>query len=441
MHVHAPPSKPTDGLRVGRTARVVLLAITAVCLMLTVAGLVWLWPDGDRDAQLEGSSLDAPGVTFPSATVTGVRPYDCPAMLQPGSGGVTPDQQLPSSQPGSPGATTTCAHVTARVEDGTSAGEQVEVTVSSAQYDAGIADGDAIQLVRVPGTSAAPGDAGTDAQYSFLDFERGPPLAWLAVAFAVVVVAVARLRGLLSVVGVGFAFLVLGKFLLPALLSGEDAFAVGLVGSSAILFVVLYLAHGPSLRTTTALLGTLAGAGITAAIGALAIDAAQLTGLSGDEDTTMLTAVAGDLSLRGLLSCGIIIAGLGVLNDVTITQSSAVWELRSTDPAMSRRRLYAAAIRIGRDHIASSVYTIVFAYAGAALPLLLLIDLVQRPLGEVLVTEAFGEEIVRTLASAIGLVLAVPFTTAIATLVAPRAAGATRTESGPHDPPSRPRDL
>lgn len=418
MHVHAPDA---PDLRVGALTRFVLLAVTGACLAVTIAGLVLLWPDGERHAQVEGTSIDAPGVTFPSATVVGVKPYECPSILDPGTSGLDPAQPPPKDGQGTTGPTTTCATVTADIDDGTSSGDRVSVDVSSAQYDSGIESGDAIQLVRVPGTSAAPGDQGSDAQYSFLDFERGPPLMLLAIAFAIVVIAVARVRGLFALLGVGIAFLVLAKFLLPALLSGHSGFAVGLVGSAAILFVVLYLAHGLSLRTTTALLGTLAGAAVTAALGAFAIQATSLTGLSGDDDTTMLTAVSDNLSLTGLLACGIIVAGLGVLNDVTITQSSAVWELRAMNPGMSRRKLYASAMRIGRDHIASSVYTIVFAYAGAALPLLLLIDVLQRPLGEVLVTEAFGQEIVRTLASAIGLVLAVPFTTAIATLAAPSA--------------------
>jgi uncharacterized membrane protein len=119
---------------------------------------------------------------------------------------------------------------------------------------------------------------------------------------------------------------------------------------------------------------------------------------------------------RELLTCAIIVAGLGVLNDVTITQSSAVWELRAAAPSIGRRELFQSGMRIGRDHIASTIYTIVFAYAGAALPVLLLLFLYERPVLEMLQTESLSEEIVRTLASAIGLVLAVPVTTAIAAL-------------------------
>jgi uncharacterized membrane protein len=107
-----------------------------------------------------------------------------------------------------------------------------------------------------------------------------------------------------------------------------------------------------------------------------------------------------------------------VLNDVTITQASAVWELREAAPGMAPRRLYRTAMRIGRDHIASTIYTIVFAYAGVALPVLLLIDLYGQPLGTVLTSPDIAEELVRTMASAIGLVLAVPLTTAVAVAVA-----------------------
>jgi uncharacterized membrane protein len=187
------------------------------------------------------------------------------------------------------------------------------------------------------------------------------------------------------------------------------------------MFVVLYLAHGLSTRTSTALAGTLLGLLITAGVGALAVHEARLTGLSSDENA-LLSSVSGQVNLHGLVTCGLIVAGLGVLNDVTITQSSAVWELRAAAPDLGPAALFTSAMRIGRDHIASSVYTIVFAYAGAALPVLMLLEIYRRPIGDVLASEDIAEEIVRTLSSAIGLVLAMPLTTAIAVVCASSAA-------------------
>jgi len=216
----------------------------------------------------------------------------------------------------------------------------------------------------------------------------------------------------LALLGLGFAAVVVVEFILPALVQGESPLWVGLTGSAAIMFVVLYLAHGFSLRTTTALLGTFAGLALTALTGGVAVRAAHLTGITSD-DNSLLAQMAGQIDPRGLLTCGIILAGLGVLNDVTITQASAVWELREAAPGMAPRRLYGTAMRIGRDHIASTIYTIVFAYAGVALPVLLLIDLYGQPLGTVLTSPDIAEELVRTMASAIALVLAVPLTTAL----------------------------
>jgi uncharacterized membrane protein len=141
--------------------------------------------------------------------------------------------------------------------------------------------------------------------------------------------------------------------------------------------------------------------------------------------------VAGQVRLSGLLLAGIVIASLGILNDVTVTQASAVWELRDLDPTAPPRRLFAGAMRIGRDHIASSVYTIVFAYAGAALPVLLLINLADRPLSTILTGEALGQEIVRTLVGSIGLVLAVPLTTAVGVALVRFARGSRDAPSAP----------
>ena len=179
------------------------------------------------------------------------------------------------------------------------------------------------------------------------------------------------------------------------------------------MFVVLYLAHGPSVRTSAALAGTLLGIGITGGDRPVRVTGATLSG-SADENAAFLGAFAGDLSFQGLLTCAVVVAGLGVLNDVTITQASAVWELREAGPGLSRRAVFTSAMRIGRDHIASTIYTIVFAYAGSALAVLLLLSLYDRPLLVLLSSESIAEEVVRTLASGIGLVLAVPLTTAIA---------------------------
>jgi uncharacterized membrane protein len=170
------------------------------------------------------------------------------------------------------------------------------------------------------------------------------------------------------------------------------------------------------MRTSSALGGTLVGLTITGGLGLLSVHWAHLSGLGG-ESTELLRTYVPELEYRSMLVAAIIVAGLGVLNDVTITQSSAVWELRAASATMTRRELFASGMRIGRDHIASTIYTIVFVYAGTALSTLLLVSLYDRSLLDLLLAESFAEEVAMTLVSSIGLVLAMPATTAIAALV------------------------
>jgi uncharacterized membrane protein len=228
---------------------------------------------------------------------------------------------------------------------------------------------------------------------------------------------------LLALVGLGVAGVVVGFFAIPALLAGEQAVVVALVASAAIMYVVLYTTHGFSIRTSAALGGTLTGMAITAGIAWWAVGSAHLTGVV-DQGGQVLTTFADRISLQDVLIAAVVIAGLGILNDVTITQASAVWELRGASPTMSRTRLFTSAMRIGRDHIASTIYTIVFAYTGTALTLLLAVSLYDRSWWQLLGTEEIAEELVRAFASSIGLVLAVPATTAIAVATVP----------GPRDP-------
>ena len=243
--------------------------------------------------------------------------------------------------------------------------------------------------------------------------QRATPLIALALLFAAVVVALGRVRGLLALAGIVLSMGVLLVYMFPALLAGSSPVGVALSGCAVIAFGTLYLAHGVSDRTTVALLGTLASLALTAALAVGFAGAVHLTGLASEESLTLL-AFAPDLDFRGLLLAAVILGALGVLDDVTITQVSAVWELRRTDPSLTRRQLYAAGIRIGRDHIASTVNTLVLAYAAAALPLLLIYTQSGLGVGGVLTTETVAVEIVQTLVGSIGLVASVPLTTALA---------------------------
>ncbi|MCW2816679.1 MAG: YibE/F family protein [Nocardioides sp.] len=388
-HGHGHGGTPAE-VDVRRVPRLVLLGSLVAALLLTLVGVGLLWPDGDRVDELsEQVQFAAPGVTFPRAEVLAV--------------------QEPCVD-GSPAEG--CGQLEVRVEGGEDDGAEVMVAVPPDVLAADLRAGDTVKLIRTPAQE------GQEVAINYFGTVRSLPLGLLLAAFVVVVLAVARFRGLMALVGLAFATVVITQFVLPALLSGESGVLVGVTGSAAIMYVVLYTTHGFSLRTSAALAGTLAGITVTGLIGVFAVGGTRLTGVA-DEGSRVLGTVAGDLSFQGIFACAVIIAGLGVLNDVTITQASAVWELRAASPTMSRTQVFASGMRIGRDHIASTIYTIVFAYAGTALTILLVLRLYQLPTGTLLATEEITQEVVRTLVTSIGLVLAVPLTTLIAVATLP----------------------
>jgi uncharacterized membrane protein len=361
--------------------------------LATVIGLLVMWPDGEptRAEQVAATYLP-PGTTYPDGRVASVEEFEC----------------------GDPGRPATCARAVVEVVGGEGAGDYQQVELPPDVVAGGVEEGDTLVLTRDGGAEGGP-------NYQFFDYQRDAPIITLAIAFAVVVGLVARWRGLAALVGLAFAFVVLLQFVLPGLLSDHSPTLVSLVGSSAIMFVVLYLAHGFSARTTTALVGTLFGLSLVAVLGSLSVSAAHLTGLT-SEETTTLNQYDPTLNFSGLVLAGIVVAGLGVLNDVTITQASAVWQLNEVDSGMTWRELYDRGMAVGRDHIASTVYTIVFAYAGAALPLLLLFELYDQPFWTLITSSALAEEVIRTMVGAIALVLAVPVTTAVGAFFAKAAA-------------------
>jgi uncharacterized membrane protein len=276
-------------------------------------------------------------------------------------------------------------------------------------------------------------------QVGFQDFQRRTPMLVLLMLFVVAVVVLGRVQGLRALLALAVTLALVVGFLLPALLDGKSPLPVALVTAGAVALVALYLTHGINERTTVALLGTFGALALTGVLGAVFVELTHLSGRS--EESINLAAFGSSIDVHGLLLAGIVIGSLGVLDDVTVTQVSAVWELHNANTSLTFIDLYRAALRIGRDHIASTVNTLVLAYAAAALPLLLLYTQAGRALSGVATGDVVATEIVRTLVGSIGLVASVPITTALAALVVahPRdAADRDRGGAGRDEPPDDP---
>ncbi len=256
--------------------------------------------------------------------------------------------------------------------------------------------------------------------YNYYDRDRGPLIGVVALVFAVTVIALGRVRGVAALIGLALSLIIILWFIVPAIIAGRDAVLVALVGGGAIALIALYLAHGITPLTHIAAVGAFAALALTTGLSWLVVLLADFTGLVSDEAFYLLSLP--DLDLSGLLLAGIVLGAIGALDDVTVTQTSAVWELNLANPKLDSRGLFDSGLRIGRDHIASTVNTLLLAYAGAAMPLLILFSLSELPLNVVASSEVVAVEIVRTLVGSIGLVAAVPVTTWLAS----RRAGQTR---------------
>lgn len=268
---------------------------------------------------------------------------------------------------------------------------------------------------------------GQPPSYSLRDVGRGRSMLLLVALFVGVVVAFGRWQGVRSLVALGISAAVIVGFIVPAILAGRSPVPVALVGAMAIMLIALYLSHGTGPKTTAAAAGTALALLLTAAISAVFVSLTSLTGLASEEAQNANFELGG-VSMRGLLLAGVIVGGLGVLDDVTVSQASLVFELSRANPAMRAAELVRAALRVGRDHVAATVNTIFLAYAGAALPLLVLFFVVQQPLGTVVTSEVVAVEVVRSLCGSVGLIAAVPLTTLLAVALV-RADGAELAEA------------
>ena len=257
--------------------------------------------------------------------------------------------------------------------------------------------------------------------YAFADFQRAGNLALWTIIAAIVIIALAAWHGLRAIIGLAFSLSVVFIYLLPALVEGHSPLLLALVTCSAIIMIVVPLVHGINWKSASALGGLLIALLIAGFLARAGIDSTNLQGLSSDDNLKLLLYMP-SVSIVGVLLCGFVIGALGGLNDIAIAQASTITELSELDPAASPSQLFISAMKVGRDHIASMVYTIVLTYTGASLPLLLLITAAERPAAQILSSDLVSTELLRSIVGALALTLAVPITTLIAALTIPRRA-------------------
>jgi uncharacterized membrane protein len=365
------------------------VGVLGALAIVTGVGMVFLWP-GDVSTQLgEGLAADSR-----KATVERVEETLCAGFT---------DQA--------------CQRVTVRLESGPGEGKTAQLQLdATAGLDPELDPGDEIYVQETarppPGTEPVTGPG-----YVFVDFERRGPMLVLALVFVAAVLLFARLRGGLSLLGLGVSIAIVLLFVVPAILDRKPPFTVAVVGAMAIALITIPLAHGGGSKSRAAILGTAASLLLTAGLAALFTELAHLTGIS-SEEATILQLSGANLSLEGMLLAGMVIGALGVLDDVTISQASTVLALRTANPALRFHELFALALRVGRDHVSATVNTLVLAYVGASLPVLLIFSSTELSVGEALNFEIVAEEVVAILVGSIGLIAAVPITTALAALLA-----------------------
>src|SRR5699024_1594703 len=350
--------------------RRIMIACLIPLVLATIAGLLLLWPD-EPETELPGggpTTNAAAGATDTDAEITAVDATECEAGES------------------DPVVRADCITFTAEAD-----GEEGSLYVTPDAIKAGIGVGDTVKVLDFT-DSPDRTEMGTD--FVFIDFDRDAPMLALAIIYVIVVLLGSRSSRMHE---------------------GMQPLLVAMHPASRIMVVALYLAHGVSTRTSTALFGTVLGIVITGVLAAWMTSWPNLA-IAYSEDGYLLVDTT-DLAMTDIIVCAILITGLGVLNDVTITQASAVWELAAAAPRMKPGQLFSRAMRIGRDHIASTVYTITFAYVGSALMTLIIVSAHDQSLFDTLTLGDMSVEVVSILVCSIGLVVAIPLTTGLGVLV------------------------
>jgi uncharacterized membrane protein len=387
-----PPRRPVR-LRLSRSILVNLMGmIVAVGVAATIIGVISLWPHGRAQYARNFGAIRTNGAL--------VKRVSSGACGVPGSSG--------------------CLHVTAELLDGQAKGSVTSFTILGQVGGLALKPGDHIRVYpnRLPPGAGSASGRKPDA-YGFSDFDRQAPMLWLGIGFVVLLLATGRLHGLRALLGLAASLALVVEFIIPAILHGRSPLEVAVVGAFAVMLVTMPLSYGLGAKMIAAWLGTGASLLLAAGLASAFTHLAHLSGVSSDE-SIYLGATQSRLSLQGLLVAGMVIGALGVLVDLTVSQASTVIALRRANATLTFRALFNGALEVGHDHIAATVNTLVFAYAGASLPILLIFTIGGSSFTDAINGEAVAVQVIATLVGSIGLIASMPITTALAALLAPR---------------------
>jgi uncharacterized membrane protein len=377
-----------------------LVGAVVLLLAATVVGLIAFWPTGgSRLSSVSGAesstgASQAFGGSSLPATVDSSSIVRCQGPVAQG-----------------------CRQIRVTLGGGPDNGQSTTITMGPIASSPAVGAGDHIRVVHVATTPGAEPDK--VQPYQFADFDRHSSLIWLAVGFGLLVLVLARWRGLLALVGLGLSLLLVVKFLIPAILAGSSPVLVSLISALSVMFLMLALTSGVGIQSLAAALGIAASLLLASLLGLVYVNVAHLNGYT-SELSTLLTNFNVHVSLEGIVIAGMVIGALGVIADMAVTQASAVMALRRTNPSLSARELYREAFVVGRDHLSATINTLVLAYVGASLPLLLVIHSAAVTTGDAINTQDIAEPIVASLVGSIGLLASVPLTTGLAAVLAAR---------------------
>ncbi len=365
------------------------LTLFAILAGTTILGVVVNWP---RHSHVPVPATLRSPKTYES-TVVGLRAVRC---LAPGLDN--------------------CRIVTVHLNNGPDKGKQTSFRFGDSGGAATPSLGDKLLVNRSPLPANARVLGARVSPYSFADFERRQPLLWLAIAFALVAVVAGRWHGLRALVGLAASLATIIFFIVPAIDGGRPPLQVAAFGALGVMLLTIPLVHGGGAKSLAACLGTAVALLITLGLADAFTALTHLSGLT-SEQAVYLQATT-HVSIKGLLLAGMVIGSLGVLGDTTVTQASTVIALRRANPSLTWTELTRHATSVGRDHIAATINTLVLAYTGAALPILVIFGLAGTSLTGALNNEAVATPVIATLVGSIGLITAVPLTTAVAALLA-----------------------